>query len=293
MMPFRWSGSEFIWVWALALLIVLAGSIFYIYRSKRLQTFCNPELSGDRPRWYHQAVVILLLALGISSAAAIIPLSTNEGLRNIDSQPVIGILFDSDSVNETAVVPQGLSNWLEDSIQWIIENAPGDKISVWQTGAPAELLIPSTRDTAAIRLLAGVLITVQPASRNYSVPDGVASVVLGQRGSRSKIVVLSARTAPEIESLAQAVADSGNSVFFVHTAGNSISGPQFCYQNAAGKWVWESAAGRFREVLQNERQSENRINPWLMGMSVIQILALLAIVFLSAESMGHLLIYGN
>lgn len=293
MMPFRWSSSEFIWVWALALLIILAGSIFYIYRNKRLRTFCNPELSGDSPRWYYEGVVILLLTLGISSAAAIIPASTNEVLRNVDSQSVIGILFDSDSVNETAVVPQGLSNWLEDSIQWIIENAPRGKISVWQTGAPAELLIPSTRDTVAIRLLAGVLITVQPASRNYSVPDGIASMVLRQRGSKSKIVVLSARTAPEIESLAQAVADSGNSVIFVHTSGNLVSEPQFCYQDAAGKWLWESAAGRFREVLQNEQQSKNGMNSWLMGLSVIQILALLAFVFLSAESMWHLLFYGN
>jgi len=291
MMPVFESSAEYFWVWALALLIVFAGIVSRIYRNRRHRVFCNPALFGRGQRWYYQGVAILLLALGISLAAAIIPASTDETLRKEDSQPVIGILFDSDSVAKSAVVPQDLSNWLNDSIRWIIGNAPEEKISVWQTSERTELLIPSTWDTQAVQMLAAVAFTAPAESGIQDVPVGVASMLLTLRGSRSMIVVLSARTTKEIELLALGVADSGKRVVFVHAPDNPISEPQFCHQDAAGKWIWQSDASRFRELLQNEQQPNNGINSLFARMSVIQILALLALVFLTAESMWHFLTY--
>jgi len=291
MMPVFESNAEYFWVWALALLIVLAGIVSRIYRDRRRRAFCNPALFGAGHRWYYQGVTILLLALGISLAAAIIPASTDESLRKEDSQPVIGILFDSDSITKSAAMPQDLSNWLNDSIRWIIGNAPEEKFSAWQTSKRTELLIPSTWDTQAVQMLAAVAFAAPPESGIQGVPVGIASMLLTLPGSRSMIVVLSARTTKEIEGLTLRVADSGNRVVFVHAPDNPISEPQFCHQDAAGKWIWESDASRFREVLQNEQQPQDGMNSLWARMSVIQILALLALVFLTAESMWHLLTY--
>jgi hypothetical protein len=293
MMSNRWLGTEYFWIWTLALLFIVAGSIFRIYRNKRLRIFCNPALSGASFRWHQSGVMILLLALGVLSTAAIIPASARKANQNEDPQPTIGILFDSDSVRTAALMSQDSSYGLQDSIQWVIENAPEEKISVWQTGTPVELLIPSTWDARAIQMLAAVVFAAHQESKSHGVPEGVSRMLLAMRGSRSRIVVLSARTDQEIESLTQSMADTENKVVFVQTQGNPISVPKFYYQNAAGRWVWESAAGRFREVLQSEQQAGNGMNSWLESLSVVRTLAILAFVFLSAETIWHLSVFRN
>jgi hypothetical protein len=290
MMAIRLIDSEYFWIWVLALLFIIAESLFRIYRNRRLRIFCNSALSGTAAGWYQAGAMILLLALGISSTAAIIPASTRKALRNKDPQPRIGILLDFDSVME---MPQNSSYVLQDSIRWIIENAPEEKISVWQTGTPAELLIPSTWDTNAAQMLAAGALTAPQKSKSYGFREAVSSMSNTLGGSKSRIVVTSARTEQEIESLAHSLAGTENKVVFVHMQSNPISAPKFCYQNMAGRWVWESAANRFREVLQSEQQAGNGLNSWLERMSVIQLLAILAFVFLSAETALHLLIFRN
>jgi hypothetical protein len=288
-----WFSTEYFWIWVLALLIVCAGSIFRIYRHKRLRKFCNPALSGTIARWYQLGVMIILLALGISSTAAIIPALTKKAPQSEIVPPPIALLLDSDSASKAAVTPKDSLYWLQDSIRWILENAPQEKISVWQTGTPVKLLIPATWDMQAIQMLVPAAFETQKESNANGVPDAVSRMFLAPRQSVGRIVVVSAQIDSAIEKLARSTPNAGNVVFFMHRSIDPISAPKYYYQNKAGNWVWESAASGFRELLQSNVQRKKGINSWLARMSLVQKLALLAFVLLSMETVCQLLIFRN
>jgi hypothetical protein len=290
MTSIQWFNQDYFWVWALALLIACGGSIFEIFGRRRLRIFSNPALSGVRYGWYLKGIGLLFMALGIFSTAAIIPASTSESPKREDSRSAIGILLDSGSFRESASTPRDFSNWLGDCIQWIVENAPAEPISIWETGEPAQLLVPSTWDGDSIQLLSSVFQTAQREPREGSIPDGIARMVHEQRGIIRRIVVISAQPAEEIEHLAQAFKASENVIVFVRATSNTTHEPQFFCQDREGKWVWEVASNRLGDTLQGELNSKIMGNSWFINMSVIQMLTLLAFVFLSVESMVQLLI---
>ena len=271
-----WRYPNYLWVEIVPVIVIIAWALAEWIRHRHLKEFGDPRVLGISIRWVPRILALLLLALGLGSAASLIPLPAANREKSVSEVPEIVILLDAQSMD-----PPGDQLWeaLDRAIQTILEQAPGCRYTVQSVGWPPEPLVYPTIDATGLQIIVSRLRFESQRGSRLGLSEILARYDSRQQAEphNSHFVVVTASPAEDVERLPPMRRAGAPQVLFVRLSRGDAP-TQYGYRAAAGDWTWSTRAIEIRSRL----KADSRQLP-LGRLSLAQCIALLAVVLLGAE----------
>jgi hypothetical protein len=272
-----WRYPTYLWVEIVPGLLLVCWVLAEWISRRRLKELGDPEVLGVSRSRALQLVALLMLVLGLASAAAVLPLPAWRVENAAPETPEIVILLDVKSLESAA---ERLWRNLEDAVQAVVEQVPGARISVVASGSPPEVLVPPTVDAKGVQIIMSRLhFALQPRSGG-DLSETLAHFASRQRSALANLhlVVVTALPVEEVEQLSGISLENMPDVLLVRVSGSGAP-TQYGWQTRIGGWTWTVKSESTRNLLtaaMGERLKTRRL-------SLVQWCALMGLLLLSAE----------
>ncbi|MGD0309579.1 MAG: hypothetical protein ABSC02_09835 [Acidobacteriota bacterium] len=273
-----WRHPVYLWAECIPALVFVGWALAAWLQNRRLKRLGDPMVLGVSAAWFRRLVALVLLTVGLMFAAALLPVPAKQGADGGSPDPKVMIVIDVSSFD---TAQDRLWSTLEDTIQTIVDRAPGAHFGVITPGLPPEVLVPPTLDNLGLLIIVSRLPFYPQQQSRSDIVETLARLAEGRAAeiANARLLVLTAAPAeeiPRLETLSRGGSPDTTWVNISRGAGSTLYGRE----GASGKWTWSPDPGVLDAAL-------SRSLPTMGGsgaINVVQYCALAAFLFLSVES---------
>ncbi|MGA2263704.1 MAG: hypothetical protein ABSH28_19985 [Acidobacteriota bacterium] len=273
----HWRNPAFLWFEIVPGVALVGWVVSEWLRHHRLKSFGDPMVLGIAIPWVPRTAALLVLLLGLASAAAVIPLPASNLEEAPAKTPEILIMLD---VPPTESAEDPIWDALEGAVQALLDQGTGARFGVLASGWPPEVLVYPTVDAKGLQIIVSRQRFVMQRTTRLGLPETLSRYV-GQKpagSSNSRLVVVTALPPEEIERLSSTRQGGLPDILFVRL-GRGSAAAQYGYQSATGAWTWSSHSSKIRDIMKISLTGSSLIG----RVTPIQWFALLALFFLCLE----------
>ena len=243
----HWRNPAFLWFETVPGVVLAGWVVSEWLRRHRLKSFGDSQVLGVAVRWVPQIAALLLLLLGLASAAAVLPLPAFNSEEAPAKTPEILIMLDVQSM-ESAEDP--IWDALDGAVQAVLDQGTGARFGVLGSGWPPEVLVYPTMDARGLQIVVSRLRFEMQQATRLGLPETISRYgALNPAGSsNSHLVVVTSLPPEEIERLSQTRQGGIADILFVQF-GRSSAAPEYGWQSATGVWTWSPQSSKIRDLV--------------------------------------------
>ncbi len=275
--------TSYLWIGLIPTLLLAGWILAEWRRQRRLRAFGDPAVVGIRSLWPARFAILLLFLLGVSSAAAILPVSGKVTGAESPSVPEVLILLDALSLEQGG---DPLWDSLESAVQEVVGVAGGMPVGVLASGAPPETVVPPTLEGKGLEIVVARLRHELALGGRPGLSAALVAFSRWRQGlaPEGRLVVATAMAVEDLERIPDSVYGGAPGIGFVRLAQEGAAA-EYGYRSGQGKWSWDLRPAELGATLQRRHVLADA-----RRLSTAQWLALFAALLLGGESLAGMVV---